>query len=197
MTRKYFEKLLLIMVLLLVGCASTPLPIDTSQNAFASKDLTLIHSCVSSPNNEEIFLAKGVDSCHFTVGDLATGRWVVMAPPPKAEKNVTGGTVDLYYRDLHKSYPVVDWTVSIPFADFLGIKVWDAKFDEAIIEADLTVNWVDNVGLANVSKYRGIIILIVTQSGYEVMPIDSGNSAWGTECKVQYSTAGRSALSCK
>jgi hypothetical protein len=182
-----------ILMLLLVGCSGSSIVMDRSADAFSAGDMTLVSSCQAAPG-PKLGMASGVDSCRFTVNDTVAGNWILVVPPPKGQ--VTGGTVDVYYRDLHKSYPVKDWIVPISFSDFLGITKWTSAFDEAVLEALVTINWNDNENVQQISRYRGIAVLIVTATGYERMPIDSGNSAWGTKCKVQYSPAGRSALQC-
>jgi hypothetical protein len=172
-----------------VSCVST-LTIDASTDAFASNDLTLVNSCQAAPSG-------GFDSCRFTVGDSVNGSWTLIAPKPQTALQVTGGTIDLYYRDLHKSYPVTDWATSILFSDFFGISKWTNAYDEGVVEALLTLNWIDNEKVNRITKYRGVALLLVTAAGYDRMPIDSGNQAWGTSCDVQYSTAGRSAVKCQ
>ena len=185
---------LIVIVCALAGCSE--LVIDRSGPAFAAGDMTLVSSCTSAPG-PTMGLAGGVDSCQFTVGDTVSGNWVLISPPPKSAQNVTGGTVDVYYKDQHKSYPVSGWTIPISFSDFLGITTWSSAYDEGIIEALVTINWVDNTGVDQVTQFRGIAVLLVTAQGYNRMPIDSGNSAWGTTCKVQASTAGRTAFKCQ
>lgn len=172
------------------GCSLSPLIIDASTDAFAAGDLTLINSCQAAPS-------AGFDSCRFTVGDTVASSWTLIAPKPGTAQQVTGGTVDLYYKDLHKSYPVTGWTISIPWTDFLSLKTWTSAYDEGVVEALVTLNWIDNEKINQVTKYRGVVLLLVTAAGYDRLPIDSGNAAWGATCKVQYSTAGRSAVSCQ
>lgn len=176
------------------GCSG--LVIDRSGPAFAAGDMTLISSCVAAPSSA-FGLASGVDSCQFSAGDTISSSWVLVVPPPKTAQQVTGGTVDVYFRDIHKSYPISGWAVPIAFADVLGVSKWTKDLDLGVMEALITINWVDNSGVNQVTQFRGIAVLLITTSGYSRLPINSGNQAWGTTCKVQYSTAGRSALQCK
>lgn len=185
-----------VLFLFMVGCSGSSITMDRSTNAFDAGDLTLVSSCVSAPGNE-FGVASGVDSCRFTVNDTVAGNWILIAPPPKGAKKVSGGTVDVYYLDKHKSYAVKDWVIPISFSDFLGINKWTKAFDESILEALVTINWSDNENVQHIAQYRGIAVLLVTTQGYERMPIDSGNAAWGANCKVQYSPQGRSAVQCK
>lgn len=185
-----------ILVVGLIGCSGSSLVMDRSTDAFAAGDMALISSCEATPGLQS-GISSGVDSCHFTEGETIAGHWVLIAPSPSTAKKVTGGVIDLYYRDLHKSYPITDWVIPISFAEFLGASKWTRAFDEGVVEALITVNWDDNAGIQQVTRYRGIAILIITAPGYTRMPIDSGNYSWGTDCKIQYSPAGRSAFKCK
>lgn len=151
---------------------------------------------MSSPG-ASLALASGVDSCHFTVGDLIDGSWTLVVPPPGPSKFVTGGTVDVYFKGTHKSYPILSWTTQVPFADLFGGGNWTADKDETVVEALATVNWTDEQGLNQVTLYRGVAVLIVTAAGYDRMPFGSGNALWGATCRVELSSAGRSAVVCK
>lgn len=194
MRSKMISTMILSLLCIVGGCSS--LAIDSSTDAFAAKDLTLVSSCQATPG-QQLSLASGVDSCHFTVGDTVAGSWTLIAPPPGSANKVTSGTVDVYFKDLHKSYPISSWTIPIDFASFLGISQWSTDLDEGVVEALVTLNWSDNEGIMHVTKYRSIAVLIVTASGYDRMPIDSGNQAWGATCKAQFSTTGRSAIQCQ
>lgn len=187
--KRYWSLIVVTAIAAAAGC-SGPVVIDRSSDAFAAGDLSLLHACQASPG-------RGVDSCQFTVGDTVSSHWTLIAPKPKNAVGVDGGEADIYFHDIHKSYPIKDWTIDIPWADFLGITKWTADFDETVAEALLTLEWTDNQGIKQITKFRGIAVLIVTAQGFDRMPIDSGQAAWGTTCKVQYSTAGRSAVSCK
>lgn len=174
--------------LVLVGCSA--LSLDRSADAFKSGDFTLVNACQSAPS-------AGFDSCHFTVGDKITSSWHLVTVPPIKAKNVTGGSVDVYYQDVHRVYPIQTWMTDVPFADLFGTAVWSAKEDEVMVEALATINWVDNAGIKQITKYRGVALILVTDPGYERLAIDSGNAAWGAECSVQYSTTGRSVIQCQ
>lgn len=177
------------MILGFVACSSTVI-VDPSVSAFASDDYTLVGSaCQAVPGG-------GVDSCLVTSGTTMSSAWTLVVPKPKDAAGVTGGTVDVYYKDLHKSYAVTDWTLQISWADFFSATVWDSSMDGEVM-ALLTLNWTDNAGINQVLSARGLAVVVVTPPGYSRIPIDSGQQAWGTTCKVQYSTAGRSAVSCQ
>lgn len=177
------------------GC-SHGVVIDTSQDAFAAGDMTMSSSCESAPG-DKLGLASGVDSCRFTDGDKMQSSWNLVAPKPKSALQVTGGTIDIYYRDVHRSYPISDWLIPIPFKDIFNTEAWSADQNQVMVEALITLNWIDNQNIAQVTRYRGFALVLVLKQGYERLPIDSGNAAWGTTCKVQYSTAGRGAIKCQ
>jgi hypothetical protein len=191
------KKVSVLLLLLLLGCSTLVLD-QQSTDAFAANDLTLISSCVATPG-AQISLASGVDSCHFTVGDSTSqASWTLVVPGPKIAQQVTAVDVDVYYKSVHKTYAMGKaWTIQIPFADLLSITTWTSDFDEGVVEALATISWIDNEGINQITKTRGIAVLVVTASGYDRMQVDSGNQAWGVNCKTQYSTAGRSALQCK
>lgn len=182
-------------VLVLLSC-STAIVKDNSIDAFASSDLTLVSSCLST-SGPTISMSSGVDSCQFTVGDIVSGAWTLVVPSPKNAKNIVGGTIDVYYKDKHKAYPVDGWANQVYFRDFLQLQHWTKDYDEGVVSALVTISWVDNEGVNQLSKFRGLAVLVVTARGYDRMPIGSHNNAWGTTCKVQYSTAGRSAVECR
>lgn len=176
--------------LVLIASCSHAIIVDTSPSAYASGDYTLVGSaCEAVPGS-------GVDSCRVTQGTQIASAWTLVVPKPGSASGVTGGTVDVYYRDLHKSYPVTDWTLQIPWADFFGASTWDSSMDGEVM-ALLTLNWTDENGIHKVTEARGLAILIVTAPGYSRIAIDSGTAAWGTKCKVEVSTAGRSAVKCQ
>ncbi len=188
-SQRWYSALVAVTLVAIASCSSTPI-VDSSMSAFAAGDFSLPGSaCNAVPGG-------GVDSCQVTEGTTINAAWTLVVPKPGSAAGVTGGTVDVYFKDIHKSYGVTDWTLQIPWADFFGASTWDSSMDGEAM-ALLTLNWTDNAGIHQVTEARGLAIIIVTKSGYNRMPIDSGNAAWGTKCNVQISTAGRSALKCQ
>jgi hypothetical protein len=106
------------------------------------------------------------------------------------------GEVDVYYRDLHKTYAIGRSILEIPWRDFFGQDKWTSDLDGEALALDI-VRWVDSAGIVRETKYRGIAKIVVTKPGYERMPMDSGQHQWQTTCRIQYSTSGRSALKCQ
>lgn len=155
-------------------------------DAYAANDFTLISTCNATPG-------IGMDICLFTEGDSIVSSWQLILPHGD---RITGGEVDVYYRDLHKSYNVSSSPLVISFNDFFGANKWSSDLDGELL-ALVTIRWKDDTGLIQTTKLRGIAKTVVTKPGYDRMPIDSGLHAFSTDCKIQYSTAGRSALECK
>lgn len=175
----------LVLAVLLAGCSSTP--VDPSVEAVKSGDLTLVLSaCENVP-------ARGMDICRVKEGAEIKSAWRLVVP---MGKQFSGGELTVYYKDVQKTYPILTQVVEIPWIDLLGGKVWRSDMHgEALALA--IIRWTDDAGTERLLKARGIAKLIVTKAGYDPMPLDSAFSAWGTECEIQYSTAGRSAISCQ
>ncbi len=172
-------------LLTVVGCSG--LVIDTSTPAADAGDFTLaISACGATPG-------IGFDICRVTEGDEIASSWKMVVPQGS---QIQGGEIDVYYRDLHKQYPISGIVVEVPWRDFFGQATWSSDLDGEAM-ALLVVRWKDDTGLIQITKFRGLAKIVVTKKGYDRMPIDSGFHTWETNCKIQYSTAGRSALQCK
>ena len=175
------------MALLALCACSHGLVIDPSIPAVEAGDETLISSlCEAVPNG-------GMDVCHVKEGTAIQTGWKLVVPDGF---RVDGGEVDVYYRDIHKQYGVTKNVINIPFRDFFGSTTWGPQHDGEAL-ALVLIRYRTDQGIQEIMKFRGIAKIVVTKPGYDRMPIDSGFAAWGTTCKVQYSTAGRSALKCK
>lgn len=171
---------------LLMSCGG--IPIDPSMDAVAAGDFTLgVSACNAVPGS-------GMDACHVREGTKIDSAWVLIVPA--GFEGMTGGEVDVYYRDIQKTYPVNNKVIRIPWADFFQNSVWRSEFDGEAL-ALVSINYKDNDGIDKVQKFRGIAKIIVTKAGYDRLPIDSGYAAWKTTCKIQYSSAGRGAVSCQ
>lgn len=170
----------------LLGCSA--LVLDTSTDAIGAGDYTLaLSACGAVPGG-------GMDICRVTSGTTIASNWNLVIP---TSGKITGGSVDVYYRDIHKSYPIgKDSVLAISWSDFFGTTTWTAAQDGEA-EALLAVSWTDQNGVSQQTNFRGIAKIVVTAPGYATLPIDSGFQAFATDCKIQYSTAGRGAVSCK
>lgn len=161
--------------------------IDPSIPAVQAGDYTIATSaCGAVPG-------RGMDVCHVREGTRIESSWVMIVPNGKG---VIDGEVDVYYRDVHRHYPITDSIVQIPWAHFFQSEKWSTDMDGEAL-ALVLVRYKDPQGIIEVAKFRGIAKIVVTKEGYDRLPLDSGFAAWKTVCKIQYSTAGRSAISCK
>lgn len=168
------------------GCAA--FIVDRSMGSVEAGDYTLaVSACEATPG-------RGMDVCHVREGAQIESSWKLIVPAQG--KNILGGEVDVYYRDLHRQYAVTGTVVEIPWKDFFGKEKWDRSMDGEAL-ALVLIRWKTPEGIEEIAKFRGIAKLIVTKEGYDRLPIDSGFAAWKTECKIQYSTAGRGALECR
>lgn len=176
--------------LAVLGCATVV--VDPSIQAVDAGDLTLATSaCAAVPGG-------GLDSCLLREGTAIDSSWRLYVP---IGGTILGSEVDVYYRDVqppHLEFPAGQRVLEIPWKDLFKAEKWSREMDGEAM-ALVLVRYKTPEGIEEIAKYRGIAKLIVTAAGYERMPIDSGFAAWKEtfKCKVQYSTAGRSAVSCK
>lgn len=171
---------------LLSGCKA--LVLDPAPAAFASNDKTLVMSaCAAQP-------VQGLDVCRVVAGSPISQKWVLVVPN---SREVLAGELRVRYRDTVLSYNVgpKQHTVEIPWRDLVGRDTWQLE-DESPAQVTGHVRFETRTGEAY-TDVLGIAFPIVLAEGYTPMPIDSGNAAWMTTCRVQYSTKGRSAIECK
>lgn len=176
-----------ILTLSLLGCASLAFVSDPSVGAVDAGDYTMVLSaCEAAPG-------VGMDICRLVEGQKITQNWVMVLPVDK--KNV-GGEVTVFYRGLEKVFPVKGRLIEIPWKDFLGSDTWKKEHSgEALALAN--IRYRDDAGTQEELYLRGIAKLVVVKPSYTRLPIDSGLHSWQSECKIQYSASGRSAVQCK
>lgn len=163
------------------------MPIDRSLDALASGDYTLVLSaCGATPG-------KGFDVCNVVEGTRIESSWKIFVP---RGTNIKGGEVQVFYRDIKKTYAVTSGIVEIPWMDFFERTLWRSDMDGEVM-ALVQIRWMSPLGIEEITQYRGMAKIVVTKTGYSRIPIDSNQAAWGTNCKIQYSTAGRSVVECK
>lgn len=171
----------------LVAC-SHGFVFDPSIEAVEAGDFTLPSSlCSAVPNG-------GMDVCHVSEGTAITSDWRLILP---TGRGVSEGEVSVYYRDIEKTYAITGTTVTIPFRDFFGDHTWSGSRHDGELLALAFVRYKLPDGTIELLKFRGIAKIVVTKAGYDRMPIDSGFSNWTKNCKIQYSTSGRTAVQCK
>ena len=172
--------------LLLWSCSS--LIVDTSIPAVQAGDYTLaLSACENTPGG-------GFDICRVTAGTPITSSWTLVIP---AGKSIVGWEVNVFFKEITTpvTFKGTAPVVSASWAQITGATTWDASMDGEAI-ALLTVTFKDATGLQSQVEYQGLAKIVVLPANYTRLPIDSGSVAWGTTCKVQYTTAGRGAVSC-
>jgi hypothetical protein len=88
--------------------------------------------------------------------------------------------------------------VVIPWKDILQADKWTKDLEgEAEIRAVL--EWENEQGIVKSARALGLARILVLSKEYEVLAMDSGLHAWEgkLKCRVQMSTAGRSAYRCE
>lgn len=169
------------------GCQGT-LGIDPSLPAVQADDLTLVMSgCEAVPG-------RGMDICRVKEGQPIESVWRLVVPVGK--NHFISGELTAYFRDLSKSYALKEPLLEIPWKDFFGNVHWDTTHDGEVM-ALAQIRWKTPSGVEEIWRARGIAKIVVTKPGYDPLPLDSGFFTWGTLCKIQYSTAGRSAVKCR
>lgn len=174
----------------LAATCSSGLVIDRSMQAVAAGDYTLaVSACGAVPGG-------GMDICRVKEGAPIESSWRLIVPA-KTKKQIKGGELTVYYRDISKTYTIADKPlIEIPWRDFFGAATWQRSMDgEALALAQ--IRYVTPEGIEELFWARGIAKIVVTRQGYDPLPLDSGFAAWSTTCKISYSTAGRSVVKCK
>lgn len=185
-----FKRVALVAGLSFIGGCSGGLVIDKSLPASEAGDYTLAMSaCEAVPGH-------GMDVCRVKEGANIDSSWTMIIP--KRGGAVLGWEADLYYRDVAKavhaegSGPVVQ----VAWKEFFAQEKWTRDLaGEAL--ALVSVRYKLPTGIEEIVRFKGLAKILVLQEGYDRMPIDSGFAAWGTNCKIRYSTAGRGAIQCK
>lgn len=180
--------LLFVSLMTCLGCRGSKLVLDPSIQAVEAGDFTLmISGCEAVPG-------RGMDICRVKEGQPIQSVWRLVVPIQK--NTFLAGELSVYYRDISKTYPLITPVVEIPWKDFFREDVWNRDMDgEALALAK--IRWKTPTGIEEIWTARGLAKLVVTKEGYDPLPMDSGFVAWGTQCKIVYSTAGRSAIQCK
>ncbi len=174
---------------LVASCSG--LVVDPSISAVEAGDYTLaLSACENTP-------AGGMDVCHVTEGTKIQSSWKLFIPTKKDDK-VLGWEADFIYRDAQHQVHLTgeDNIAEIKWSEFFGETTWTKDMDGEAL-ALVTVRYKANDGTIQIVQFRGIAKLVVTKPGYSRLPIDSGFITWGTTCKVSYTSAGRSSVSCK
>lgn len=163
-------------------------------SAAQAGDLTLIGAMIGGPCSG--IPSQGADICRFKDGAPIETSWTLILP-----KGIKSGQVTVYGPDSSKQYAISGTELAIPLREVFGKDRWSKALNNEILTALAEVRYEDKEGLERIVRAEGMAIILVLPKGYEPMPLDSGFHNWETLCKksvkVQYSTAGRSALGCK
>lgn len=170
-----------------MAAACAQVVLDPSVSAVDAGDYTLpLSACEGVPGG-------GMDICRVTEGTKIESSWNLIVPSGRPIQSVE---LDVYYRDIHKTYSPTGKVVTIPWKEFFGAERWDSSHDGEAL-ALLLVTFLDEREQPVLVKFRGIAKIVVTKKTYSRLPIDSSTAAWKYNCKVQMTSAGRSAVSCK
>lgn len=157
-------------------------------NAVDAFDYTLALNAGCAPMPGE-----GGDLCRVHEGDAIDTVVSIVLP-----KKHIGGEITVNYRSITKTYGVKegDLLFEIPLKEFFETDHWVRADHNGIALVLAALRFKDAQNIEYVGKARGMAIFVVMVPDYNPMPIDSGFHASETEvtCKVQYSTAGRSAV---
>jgi hypothetical protein len=181
-----FRALTILAVLTIVACSTVVM--DTSSSPVEAGDKTLVLSaCQGTP-------VAGFDACRVKEGQAVDSVWRLFFPVPSG--NVTGGEVQVNFKDVVKSYAITGPLLEIPWADFFEDKVWRLSYN-GIALALAVVRYKDKEGIEETVRARGEARVLVLKEGYDPMPIGSPFGTFKTKCVIEYSTAGRSAVKCE
>lgn len=165
------------LLMVLVGCSSLP-PADTSPTAISSGDLSLIETgCSPIP-------AKGMDICRFHNGSPVTSLWTLYVP---WGADAVSGEARIKFGDKVKTYPIIDFQVLIPWTDIVGT-TWNKA---GLVQALVTVKT-----KTKVIQALGYAFIVILKEGYDPQPTSSNTSILFKTCDIEYTSAGRSRVTC-
>lgn len=171
--------------MLLASCHA--MVIDPSMTAIAAHDQTMIVSaCHAAPS-------QGVDVCRVKEGARITEKMIFVVP---WTKDSDWGQMSLRYRDHVLSVPVEGPTVEVSFFELLDEQETWTRDLEAPVQARASIRYKTDTGAVFVDLI-GYVFPIVLAQGYDPLPMDSGVEAFQNTCRVQYTSAGRSAIECR
>lgn len=184
--------------LLIAACQS--LVMDRSVEPVLANDKTLALSACQ-PTAE-----VGFSACRVQEGTAIGSVWRLYFPV-SPDKSIAGGEVTVYFNDVPKSYAITGPLLEIPWADFFQDKTWKHEYD-GTASALAVVRYKDQEGIEETVKAVGEARVMVIKAGYDPMPIHSAFATFETVCKIkkedgsksecliEYSTVGRSAVEC-
>lgn len=166
------------------GCNS--IPIDPSPSALASNDKSLVFTAGQNG------LRQGIDIVRVWEGDPIGQGLQIVVPQGDAVKALE---VSAHYNGTKTSFASKNNVLVIPYQQLTKHTEWSLDDDGVVqiyakvqVEKDSEPLWID------AQAYAYIVVL---RKGYSPLPLNSGVEAFKTNCKVQYTTAGRSVAACK
>lgn len=171
------------MVLVLAGCKDVI--IDPSPNAMASGDITLAFTAGQNP------VRQGVDVFRVTEGETTFGEMQIVAPQMP---ELIAGELSVRYkgRGLQKNFS--GRVIRISWRELVGRETFDLN-DDGIVQMVGRAQWNAPDGPRWIDV-QGYAFLIVLRKGYSPVPLNSGLEADKQSCAVDYTSSGRSAVSC-
>lgn len=174
------------LLLFVLACSSVVM--DPSPEPVQAGDNTLVLSACSG------LPVVGFDACRVKENTPMESVWRLFFPVPGG--NVTGGELTVNFKDVSKSYAISGPVVEIHWSDFFADKVWKKDYN-GIALALAVVRYKDEQGVERTVKARGEARVLVLSEGYDPMPIGTPFGQFKLKCKIEFSTAGRSAVDCK
>jgi len=172
-------------VLAMASCAhyvADPFP-----SAIGSNDLTLVIRGCDGP------ISSGIGICRPTAGTAVNASWQAILP--NAPGIIYDGQLSVQANGITKTYGITGSVVDVPLVDFFG-PTWQIG-DNVIMNATATMKVMPPTGIQTILQVEGQVFVRTLDPKYQSMPIDSGYQSWEGVCIVQYSSSGRSAVSCK
>lgn len=174
-----------VLVVSISSCATVVM--DRSIPALEAGDLSLVHAATEGPPQ------VGIHALRFKKGDKIDEVWRLFFPVHSAVK---GGEVVIYFKNqTAKPYPIKGSVVEIPWKEVVGNDTWMPEHD-GLASALAVIEYTNAEGIEETIKMRGDARLIMLEPGYDPMPFGSPSAMTETVCKIQYSTAGRTAVKC-
>ena len=178
------KTLLLVCVMALSACKG--ILIDTTMSAAQAGDATIVMSSGGIPS-------QGFDVLRVEDGTKITSSWKIIIP---VNKFMTGAELVIRYKDRKRTYALNGASVSIPWKDIIGDDTWNIAHN-GVAQVTAQIQYKTKTSDANFIDILGYTFIRVFGKGYLPLPTGSPYGAFKATCTVEYSSNGRSAVSCK
>ena len=173
------------LILILSACACVAPKQDPAPQASVSGDPTLYVSAES-----ETLPGRGADILRVQAGSPVQQSALVVLPD---HSQISSGTVDVEVAGVHKGYTWSGTTLTFAWSDFFG-PTW-VQGSSTVAKITGSIEYTKPVG-TGFFDIEGFVFIVVYDTGYTPLPVDSGYEAWTSSCQVQMTTSGRTALKC-